>query len=90
MQNFPYWQVHIASGQLKIVMGKDCYPNGTPVDFRGPKSRKQLIEEYHAKNGPPDNYRKLSTRHIIVIIRDNFECFVHFLTRDTQKTIWTH
>jgi hypothetical protein len=40
---------HIASGALKVINGKDCYPNSIPVPRFGNKSVRQLIDDYQSK-----------------------------------------
>jgi hypothetical protein len=49
ISNCPHRAAHIASGALKVINGKDCYPNSIPVPRFGNKSVRQLIDDYQSK-----------------------------------------
>jgi hypothetical protein len=49
ISNCPHRAAHIASGALKVINGKDCYPSSIPVPRFGTKSVRQLIDEYQSK-----------------------------------------
>jgi hypothetical protein len=55
ISNCPHRAAHLAGGHLKVLMGKDCYPNGVPLPMYGPKSKKQLIDEYIQKQTKTQN-----------------------------------
>lgn len=55
MSNCPHRAAHLAAGHLKVLEGRDYFPNGIPLPSYGPKSKKQLIDEYVAKKTQKQN-----------------------------------
>lgn len=51
--NCPHRKRHIAEGLLKILNGRECFPNGVLIPLHGNKSRRQLVEEYQHKQPAP-------------------------------------
>ncbi|KAJ7764959.1 hypothetical protein DFH07DRAFT_916456 [Mycena maculata] len=57
ISNCPHRRRHIEGGDLKVINGQDCLPNGDPIRTYGNKSRRQIVDEFKAK-GVQVNYQQ--------------------------------